>query len=694
MPYCPRALGLAVGALGLILAVLGAAPSRSASAATAGSRNTLMRFIDSAPPVSDAPGAGPLNLAFVSPKVGYTATTGGYRFVGRVGPVAAIDDGRIQRTDDGGVIWRTLWKRRGVVFDAISASGKTVVAFGRFLKLVRQGDSWGERRGSMFLLATSNGGQSWRRLPPIGTPELLQVVTPTTWITALAGYGQPGNVLFRTEDAGRHWRRLKLPLGTGFVRFASASLGFAGAPSPSCSPNALWRSINGGASWHVIHGTCGPPLIDVDPVSERIVFAVQSDTAWSTNRPPGVIRRTIDGGESWSVQWRSKGYGILEAAFSDAESGFVVDQRWYPGTSGGYVCPRARATEDGGRTWSLRALPYSTRGACMDAAGGGSRLPTAFVGARYAWAGDEGGGVVWRTTDGGITWRVTAEPRTLGQTELDWSLQRATTGPVVETAAGPIRTHDRGSSWFPARSVSRKEDALASGLVSYLKYVGPRGGVWSSAVMVTSNEGRSWRRIRLPGNRLHGADAAAFRTPNHGVVELQSGIYTTRDGGATWKQLREPKSLPSRPIFSLGPGIIVTSSNEKGGRTPPMLTTDGGKSWRRVGEPGDGCGIGSRPGEHDIWLQCQRGPYDDPTVVLLISHDAGKTWTRRTRQMHTTIVVTGQHEAWAVTEPYHQSELVRNIPKRLWHTTDDGSTWRRAWVALSPDLVFRQVTLG
>src|SRR5262249_39732387 len=148
---------------------------------------------------------------------------------------------------------------------------------------------------------------------------------------------------------------------------------------------------------------------------------------------------------------------------------------WHPGTAGGYVCPRLRATVDGGRTWTLRALPFSTRWSCYDAAGGGSRVPTAFSGARYAWSGDAGGGVIWRTTDGGRTWRVTADPKSLGYTELDWSLAQGRSGPVVQTAAGPARTINDGLTWFPGREPSWAEQSLAAHLVSRLKYIGPRG---------------------------------------------------------------------------------------------------------------------------------------------------------------------------------------------------------------------------
>lgn len=56
------------------------------------------------------------------------------------------------------------------------------------------------------------------------------------------------------------------------------------------------------------------------------------------------------------------------------------------------------------------------------------------------------------------------------------------------------------------------------------------------------------------------------------------------------------------------------------------------------------------------------------------------------------IVVTGRHEAWVVTEPVGQSQIHSGVPKRLWHTTNDGETWSRVWVDLGADAPFVQVT--
>ena len=100
----------------------------AALAGASGSATTS--FVVAEPPRSHASWPGPASLAFVSPRVGFAATTGGVHFVPREGWLRPRDRGRIERTDDGGVSWRTLWSGRRVVFGSIAVSGRTIVAVG------------------------------------------------------------------------------------------------------------------------------------------------------------------------------------------------------------------------------------------------------------------------------------------------------------------------------------------------------------------------------------------------------------------------------------------------------------------------------------------------------------------------------------------------------------------------------------
>jgi hypothetical protein len=173
-------IGLCVGLA--VCAVLLVGPAEGGPASPL---SKAMRFIDAPPPPSRAPRAGPVNLSFVSARVGFSATTGGLRGVGRLGIVPAIDLARIERTDDGGITWRSVWSKRGIVFGSISALGNTVVAFGRSSRLVvnRRKLDWHLVTGNGVLLVSQDGGRSWeKRRPPFNDPDRVEVVSPTVWI--------------------------------------------------------------------------------------------------------------------------------------------------------------------------------------------------------------------------------------------------------------------------------------------------------------------------------------------------------------------------------------------------------------------------------------------------------------------------------------------------------------------------------
>jgi photosystem II stability/assembly factor-like uncharacterized protein len=656
-----------------------------------------MRFVSTAPPSSRASGAGPTNLAFVSPRVGFAATTGGFRFVGRLGLVSAVDRGRIERTDDGGATWRTLWSAPDVVFTSITVSGRSIAALGH--KEPGTPDAMGRfepRTARWLVLASSDGGRTWRRLAAPSGGGVLEALTPRAWVFARPldtnNYPVRRTVAYRSTDAGRQWQRLVLPRDTLYVRFATPVLGFAGARGQECPRMPqLWRTSDGGRTWRSVAGTCGPPLVDLDVVSPHVLFAAQSQGEY-----PGparsVVSRSMDGGRSWRVLWREHGREIVRLAFADSRRGFAVDRRWRPGAGGGYYCPRLRATTDAGRTWGSRTLPYYDW-VCQGAAGAGPQAPSAFVGTQHAWAGDEGAGVVWRTSDGARSWRVSAESRSLGFMQLTRRELAATDDRVtVQTAAGPASSNDGGETWTLSGWPSEREIALAQRRGAYLATASDSD---RSIPMVTPDGGRTWRRLRLPGLLRGRAGDVAFTSPRDGLVtaDVEYGaklaIFATHDGGRTWRQIQLPAVRDQTAGATLGPGIAVVTPF----RAQPLITTDEGRTWRPLALTADYCEIVARPSRDDIWMQC--GILTNPSVALLTSHDAGATWTlRRGRLFFPKLAVVGGREAWAVSDPYSMEATRAGTPDKLWHTTDAGATWQRVWVSLSPTARTVTVTLG
>jgi photosystem II stability/assembly factor-like uncharacterized protein len=424
-----------------------------------------------------------------------------------------------------------------------------------------------------------------------------------------------------------------------------------------------------------------------------VLLTAQSYDEYGTV-PRSIVRRSLDGGRSWHVLWTQRGGSVTKLAFVSPAVGLVVDERNYAGPSGGCTFQRIRATLDAGRTWTTRSLPYSVRECSSGGTGGGTYFPTAFVGLRHAWAGDEGAGVVWRTSDGARSWRASANPATLGYTLVGGTgIALSPRGVVAESAVGPALSDDGGQTWVPAVWPSQRAIALAQRRNAFLRY---RSAFAADVLVAADSDGRSWRRLPLASLPKHVNDVA-FRSPRDGLAaagqwgQWSAQIHVTRDGGASWRQLPGPKGRRQRrgDAAGVGPGIALLSPTKK---DSGWISTDEGRSWRRFGVAGDSCWQVSRPAREEIWVQCE-GRND--ASVLLRTTDGGKTWTRRqTSRCFDEVAVVGAGEAWATADPCHMPDWYKGVSAKVWRTTDGARTWNRVWIQIDPHAPVRALGRG
>ena len=107
-------------------------------------------------------------------------------------------------------------------------------------------------------LRSTDGGAHWSQLPT-GAPNKLPVLVAVSATTALLEAGPDGQLL-RTTDAGTTWRSVYPAMANGnswsWVGFSGqAGWGLQVQVRLSSSPyvpvvQQLWRSSDGGASWH------------------------------------------------------------------------------------------------------------------------------------------------------------------------------------------------------------------------------------------------------------------------------------------------------------------------------------------------------------------------------------------------------------------------------------------------------------
>jgi photosystem II stability/assembly factor-like uncharacterized protein len=223
------------------------------------------------------------------------------------------------------------------------------------------------------------------------------------------------------------------------------------------------------------------------------------------------------------------------------------------------------------------------------------------------WSVDTVRAKVYRTRDGGRTWRstpVASHGAHAGASDtlqfLDarrgWLVVLEPTAP----AASLFATRDGGASWRPVASLP----AIAPVLFQSARVAWQGGGQWAGPLTRSVDGGRTWRRIALPGR--HGAGAPWFGEPalvgrdvfepvTYVLHEHASVIvYRSADGGRTW-HASPPLAVAGVPPAFCGPDPFTVSFASAAvwwvaARGAVYRSLDGGRHWaRRTVSRSTGC---------------------------------------------------------------------------------------------------------
>jgi photosystem II stability/assembly factor-like uncharacterized protein len=339
--------------------------------------------------------------------------------------------------------------------------------------------------------------------------------------------------------------------------------------------------------------------------------------------------------------------------------------------------------------------PY--RGGRADAVEGIAGQPDVY------YFGSTGGGV-WKTTDGGQTWKPVSDGffgGTIGAIAVapsDPSVVYAGTGEEtvrgnVSPGAGMWKSTDAGKTWThigldDSQHIGRIRVHPTNPDLVYVAAMGHAFGPNEMRGVYRSKDGgRTWDRILFvskdagavdlamdPSNpRILYASTWRFR---RGPYFFESGgegsaLWKSTDGGDTWKELSRNKGMPKPPLGIIG--VSVSPSNPQnvyaiveakdGGL---YRSRDGGETWTRTSDHSD---IRQRAW---YYTRVYADPKDEdtvyiPNVAFHKSKDGGKTWSRIATPHG------DNHDLWIA--PNDPQRMIEANDGGANVTTDGGQTW-------------------
>jgi photosystem II stability/assembly factor-like uncharacterized protein len=279
------------------------------------------------------------------------------------------------------------------------------------------------------------------------------------------------------------------------------------------------------------------------------------------------------------------------------------------------------------------------------------------------WVGSASGGV-WKSTDGGLTWTPVFDDQpvasigavAINQSNPDVVWVGSGEGNMrnsVSVGDGVYRTVDGGKTWSHL-GLEKTEHIYRIVLHPSnpdVAWVSALGQAWSDnperGVYKTEDGGKTWNRVLYVDEKTGASDLVMDpANPNHLIATMWqyrrqpwffksggpgSGLFTTWDGGRTWKKATEEDGLPAGELGRIG--VAFSRSNPEtvyamAEASPSALlrSADGGRSWSSVNSRWD---VNPRP---FYFCDIRVDPRQPNRVYSIeyeikVSDDGGKTFT-------------------------------------------------------------------
>ncbi len=318
----------------------------------------------------------------------------------------------------------------------------------------------------------------------------------------------------------------------------------------------IWKTTSGGVRW--------------EPIFEKEVTASIGAVAIQQSNPSVVWAGTGEGNPRNSL---NGGYGVFKSL-------------------------------DGGRTWESMGLKKTRHihKIVIDP----KNPNVVYVGAIGSPWGEHEERGLYKTTDGGVTWK-----------KILFTNIRSGIADLVMDPENPNKLY--AALW------EHKRDP-------WFFHSGGEG----SGLYITHNGGDTWKKVTdkegFPKGELGRIGiAVAPSKPDivYAIVESKkNALYKSLNGGVVWEKVNDKNEIGNRPFYYSD--LFVSPKNEN--RVYTVFTfvnvsQDGGKSFQAL-MPAYGANNGVHPDHHAWWIHPENGDFmiDGNDGGLNITYDGGKTW--------------------------------------------------------------------
>jgi photosystem II stability/assembly factor-like uncharacterized protein len=428
------------------------------------------------------------------------------------------------------------------------------------------------------------------RILTSGSAMLRQLIVPMLGITLLSACGDGGGGGGGSATpASPTWERVDLPINlieSMAVSPLDRRIVYAGQTSAVNAEHAVWRSDDGGESFHVVaKGVSFPVPSPTDP--DRVFGTVTEPDSWA-GWESQALYLSRDRGENW------------EPAFKDGKGVLLRDDN--PGRGIGqhpqqrdtiYAFGRRRDTldgavfksSDGGTSW----VDVTPQGIALSPGDEGYfvfdplDVDTVFLSCHFTL----GGGALLRTVDGGKSWQVADAGLTANEHYHYLHELVATTLPGVLVGVSDlgqlwINSDGGAGAWRPLPFPPTVGQFLwSSQLPNTLVVL-----TWDGAMQRSDDLGNTWQPVVTPGSitawTLDDSEPLGILI----TTAEDEALYRTVDAGQTWTLL--PKPPFSVSYFPGGYGsnrvaVSVAAQDHLIAFRAPRLEVLAGGTWQIPG---------------------------------------------------------------------------------------------------------------